>query len=144
MPQRYELEHYCETLSWKAHAHSITCLAVAERLELLCSGAEDGKICLWSISETAAACAGTFTVRPHNGHVTSSNLAIYALVVDPVAGDVLFSGGADYRVHMFDLRTRTHLHTLSGHTSTVRALCFTPKDNKLCSSGGDFNLLVWK
>ena len=53
-------------------------------------------------------------------------------------------GGADYRVHMFDLRERTLLHTLTGHASTVRALCFTPAGDKLCSSGGDFNLLLWR
>lgn len=71
-------------------------------------------------------------------------VAVYALAVSPVTEDVLFSGGADYRVHMFDLRKRTLLHTLTGHASTVRTLCFTPSGDKLCSSGGDFNLLVWK
>ena len=45
---------------------------------------------------------------------------------------------------MFDLRKRTLLHTLAGHASTVRALCFTPKGDQLCSSGGDFNLLLWR
>ena len=46
-------------------------------------------------------------------------------------------------IAVWDLRTRTLLHTLTGHTSTVRALCFTPKGDKLCSSGGDFTLCVW-
>ena len=73
-----------------------------------------------------------------------SNVHVYALAVSPGSGDVLFSGGADYRVHMFDLRKRTLLHTLTGHASTVRALCFTPSGDKLCSSGGDFNLLLWR
>jgi WD40 repeat protein len=140
--RRYDVRgEHAETLSWDAHNHSITCMACAERLELLCSGAEDGRICLWKVGADAATCSGTFTIRPAHHH--ASNLAIYALAVDPVSGDVLFSGGADYRVHMFDLRARTLLHTLCGHTSTVRALCFTPDTNLLCSSGGDFNLSVW-
>ena len=63
--------------------------------------------------------------------------------MSPTRGDILFSGGADYRVHMFDLRKRTLLHTLSGHASTVRALCFTPSGDRLCSSGGDFTVCVW-
>ena len=69
---------------------------------------------------------------------------MYALAVSPGAGDVLFCGGADYRVHMYNLRDRTLLHTLAGHASTVRALCFTPDGERLCSSGGDFNVFVWK
>ena len=68
---------------------------------------------------------------------------MYTLAIEPVEEVILFSGGADYRVRMWDLRTRTLLHTLTGHTSTVRALCFTPKGDKLCSSGGDFTLCVW-
>lgn len=140
--KRYELGTHRLTLSWEAHAHSITCLAAAERLQLLCSGAEDGRICLWEVGESAATCVGTLSVRPHGSRSASSNLAIYALAVSPT-GTVLFSGGADYRVHMFDLREKTLLHTLTGHASTVRALCFTSAGDKLCSSGGDFNLLVW-
>ena len=42
-----------------------------------------------------------------------------------------------------DAKPVTELHTLTSHTSTVRALCFTPKGDKLCSSGGDFTLCVW-
>ena len=88
-------------------------------------------------------------------------------ICDPhnLAGDVLFSGGADYRVHMFDLRARTILHTLCAHSGTIRALCFTqqrsylsshaagpvqrrreedaPPQSLLCSSGGDFNVCMW-
>jgi len=140
--KRYELGTHRLTLSWEAHAHSITCLAATERLELLCSGAEDGRICLWQVGATSASCVGTLSVRPHASRSASSNLAIYALAVSPT-GTVLFSGGADYRVHMFDLKEKTLLHTLTGHASTVRALCFTSAGDKLCSSGGDFNLLVW-
>ena len=141
--KRYELGTHRLSLSWEAHAHSITCLAAAETLGLLCSGAEDGRICLWDVGDAAATCVGTLSVRASGGRSASSNLAIYALAVSPRTGNVLFSGGADYRVHMFDLVERTLLHTLTGHASTVRALCFSPSGDKLCSSGGDYNLLVW-
>jgi WD40 repeat protein len=141
--KRYDLATHRATLSWEAHAHSITCLAAAEQLNLLCSGAEDGRISLWSVDDHQAVAAGSLSVRL-SGPRASSNTAVYALAVSPTSGDVLFSGGADYRVHMFDLRERTLLHTLTGHASTVRALCFTPTGDKLCSSGGDFNLLLWR
>ena len=89
--QRYDVHEHVQTLSWDAHNHSITCLAAAHRLQLLCSGAEDGRICLWSVGPDAATCTATFTIRPTHQH--TSNLAIYALVVDPVSGEILFSGG---------------------------------------------------
>ena len=130
--------------SWEAHAHSITCLVACEPLGLLCSGAEDGRISLWRVGETSASSAGTLSARPSGGRTSSSNLAVYALAVSPSSGTVLFAGGADYRVHMYDLVHRTLLHTLTGHASTVRALCFTRGGDRLCSSGGDFNLLVWR
>ena len=46
---RYNLRTHEESLSWDAHETSITCLAAAEKLNLLCSGAEDGTICLWEV-----------------------------------------------------------------------------------------------
>ena len=141
--RRYDTSRHVQTLCWEAHNHSVTCLAAAEGGSLLCSGAEDGAICLWRVGAERAEGVGTLSVRTDGGSSSSSNLAIYTLAVEPVEGTILFSGGADYRVHMWDLRTRTLLHTLTGHTSTVRALCFTPKGDKLCSSGGDFTLCVW-
>ena len=141
--RRYALADRAPTLTWEAHSHSVTCLAASEPLGLLCSGAEDGRVCVWRVGETKAEAAGVLCVRPDAGASVSSALAVYALAVEPTKGEVLFSGGADYRIHMWDLRSRTLLHTLARHTSTVRALCFAPKGDRLCSSGGDFNLCVW-
>ena len=98
-----------------------------------------------SMMKTAARVSAPkpFNLPSRKSEGGSSNLAVYTLAIEPVEETILFSGGADYRVHMWDLRTRTLLHTLTGHTSTVRALCFTPKGDKLCSSGGDFTVCVW-
>ena len=85
------MQAHTETLSWEAHNHSITCLAAADRLELLCSGAEDGRICLWEVGADTATCNATFIVRPTHQH--TSNVPIYALAVDPVSGEILFAGG---------------------------------------------------
>jgi WD40 repeat protein len=134
-----------QTLCWDAHAHAVTCLAASERMQLLCSGAEDGRISLWRLGPDSASCVGTLSARQGNGsRAISSNLAVYTLAISPMRGDVLFAGGADYRVHMYNLCDRTLLHTLTGHTSTVRALTLTPSGDRLCSSGGDFNVLVWR
>ena len=144
--KRYDVVTHACTLSWDAHLHSISCLAASEPLGLLISGAEDGKICLWRVGGDGSERAGTLSVRDRGARAgaSASNLAIYALAVSPLGGDVLFCGGADYRVHMFDLKARALLHTLAGHASTVRTLCFTPDGTRLCSSGGDYSCLVWR
>ena len=38
--KRYDLATHAVTLSWEAHAHSITCLAASEQLGLVASGAD--------------------------------------------------------------------------------------------------------
>ena len=56
--RRYALADRAPTLTWEAHSHSVTCLAASEPLGLLCSGAEDGRVCVWRVGETKAEAAG--------------------------------------------------------------------------------------
>lgn len=41
--KRYDLSTHRQSLSWEAHAHSVTCLAASASMNVLCSGAEDGR-----------------------------------------------------------------------------------------------------
>ena len=141
--RRYDLHTLEETDGWHASSHSVTCLAASEQLNILCSGAEDGQISLWTIPPRG--CATLLSRFAQRGEERSSHVtqvAIYALAVEPKRGEMLVSGGADHRIYMFELRTRRLLHTLPGHSSSVRALCFTPQA-KLISSGGDCQVFVW-
>ncbi len=57
-------------------------------------------------------------------------------------GNVLFTGGFDTQVHMWDTRTGQHIRALEGHTSNVCALDFNSIGNILISSGNK-TVLLW-
>jgi glutamine amidotransferase len=58
-----------------------------------------------------------------------------------IAGNVIFSGGADSRIRAWNLKTLKHVHTLRGHRGSVLALCTLP--GLLLSGGRDHLLRVW-
>jgi WD40 repeat protein len=61
---------------------------------------------------------------------------VVALAVSP-NGKYLASGGADHTIKIWDLKKGTELHTLTGHSATVKSLIFTPDSNFLVSGSGD-------
>lgn len=57
-------------------------------------------------------------------------------------GDTLVSGGCDREVRVWDMSTGQSLHTLRGHTSTVRCLKMSD-ENTAISGSRDTTLRVW-
>ena len=95
---------------------------------------------LWRVSDGHASCVTTLKASSDAPKAAT----MYSLAVEPIAGQVLCAGGSDGVVQMWDLRSHTLLHVLSGHSaSTVRALCFL-SDGTLCSAGGDSKFLKWQ
>ncbi|CAI6334502.1 unnamed protein product [Periconia digitata] len=73
--------------------------------------------------------------RTLQGHV----MGVWAMVP---WGDLLVSGGCDRDVRVWNLENGTSVHTLRGHTSTVR--CLKMSDSKTAISGSrDTTLRVW-
>ncbi|KAJ9134423.1 F-box/WD repeat-containing protein 7 [Pleurostoma richardsiae] len=73
--------------------------------------------------------------RTLQGHV----MGVWAMVP---WDDILVSGGCDRDVRVWDLTTGTCLHTLRGHTSTVRCLKMSDA-NTAISGSRDTTLRVW-
>ncbi|KAK5663992.1 hypothetical protein OQA88_205 [Cercophora sp. LCS_1] len=73
--------------------------------------------------------------RTLQGHV----MGVWAMVP---WDDILVSGGCDRDVRVWDLRTGACLHTLRGHTSTVRCLKMSDA-NTAISGSRDTTLRVW-
>lgn len=57
--------------------------------------------------------------------------------------DILFSGGRDSAVRVWDVRTRTQIHVLSGHESTVSALLANETDPQVLSGSMDNTIKLW-
>ncbi|KAF4123233.1 F-box and WD-40 domain protein CDC4 [Geosmithia morbida] len=74
-------------------------------------------------------------LRTLQGHI----MGVWAMVP---WGDTLVSGGCDRDVRVWDLETGTCLHTLRGHTSTVRCLKMADK-NTAISGSRDTTLRIW-
>ncbi|KAG6055734.1 hypothetical protein E4U17_002768 [Claviceps sp. LM77 group G4] len=73
--------------------------------------------------------------RTLQGHV----MGVWAMVP---WGDTMVSGGCDRDVRVWDLKTGTCLHTLRGHTSTVRCLKMADSDTAI-SGSRDTTLRIW-
>ena len=56
---------------------------------------------------------------------------------------VLLAGLRNGRIELFDMTTGEKINTLSGHTSTVEVLVFSPDGKTLVSTGQDGTILVW-
>ncbi|KAF4593620.1 hypothetical protein EYR40_008408 [Pleurotus pulmonarius] len=56
---------------------------------------------------------------------------------------ILLSGGADRDIRVWDIETRTHLHSLQGHTSTVRSIKALAGRPRAVSGGRDRAAFVW-
>ncbi|KAG6022990.1 hypothetical protein E4U41_002115 [Claviceps citrina] len=73
--------------------------------------------------------------RTLQGHV----MGVWAMVP---WDDVMVSGGCDRDVRVWDLKTGACLHTLRGHTSTVRCLKMADSDTAI-SGSRDTTLRIW-
>ena len=53
------------------------------------------------------------------------------------------SGGADTTIRLWDAHTGTEMQTLTGHTSNVTSVVFSPDGQKLASGGADTTIRLW-
>ncbi|XP_051893403.1 WD repeat-containing protein 38-like [Pristis pectinata] len=118
---------------------------------LLITGSDDGKICVWDIG------SGKRRVKA-KGHkaygyrvcTTTDVLGVISTPTGPVkacafsADSTLFaSGSTDCTVRVWNTAKAHCLHVLEGHTKTVETVCFS-KDSKLLASGSyDNKAVLW-
>jgi WD40 repeat protein len=105
----------------------ITTLALSSSGTLLAVGSEE-KICLFGSSQ-----------QPRLKDVPHSTKSLAFSPDDTV----LLAGLRNGRIELFDMTTGEKINTLSGHTSTVEVLVFSPDGKTLVSTGQDGTILVW-
>ncbi len=77
-------------------------------------------------------------IRSYDGHLS----AVYALALHPTL-DVLFSGGRDASCRVWDIRTRTQVHVLTGHENAVSSILSNSADPQVVTGGMDNTVRLW-
>jgi len=109
------------------HSKSVISLAVLSNGLLATSG--DGPITLWNMEGSSV-----LTMWGHMG-------AIWVLL--ELSNGLLASGSSDNTIKLWNLESGSSVETLSGHTSSVRALAELSSDGLLASGSGDNTIKLW-
>ncbi|EAS37267.3 RNA polymerase II Elongator subunit [Coccidioides immitis RS] len=142
----------------QGHENSINCIAVAENSDVFVSGAADGTIKAWKITEEAgkgiqASLLESVTVKPRFFPLT---VALRKLNPGTTSGGlVLAVGGTRSTVQIYVAQDINEAHfelkaTLTGHEGWIRALAFTStdlpgsQDFLLASASQDKYIRLWR
>jgi len=77
------------------------------------------------------------------GSLAGHNDGVMCMAKDPTRLSTIVSGAADGEVKVWDLHTRSCLHTAQLHHGFVHGVCVTPDGTKFISVGQVRNILVF-
>ena len=127
----WDLETGLRIRRHEGHEEVINCLDVSRRgEEILVSGSDDGYICIWDPRQKRSL-DDIDTGFP----VTSIAMA--------EAGHELYSGGIDNDIKVWDMRKKSIVYTMAGHTDTVTSLQQSPDAQALLSYSHDGTARTW-
>ncbi|KAI8065511.1 WD40-repeat-containing domain protein [Gongronella butleri] len=116
---------------WKTHTGVVNSCQVTRRgTELIVSGSDDGTIQIHD---------------PREKHATQSLESKYQVtsVAISEAGDIVYAGGIDNDINVYDLRKQQSMYSLTGHLDTVSGLALSPDGSHLLSNGMDNAVHMW-
>ncbi|MEO1267591.1 MAG: WD40 repeat domain-containing protein, partial [Myxococcota bacterium] len=118
----------------RGHRAEVMALAINADGQRMVSGAADGQVRLWDLSNTEVN-------RPL--HVLSNHHDRVAAVAITPSGDRIASGGWDHSVRIWDAAQGTALHHLTAHHGPITDLAFSPDAHLLASASADRTVRLW-
>ncbi|RHZ53364.1 uncharacterized protein CDV56_100679 [Aspergillus thermomutatus] len=113
------------------HEEIINCLEISKRgQELLVSASDDGCIGIWDPRQKDAI------------EYLETELPITAVALSE-AGNEVYSGGIDNTIHVWDLRKKSVVYSMAGHTDTITSLQISPDSQTLLSNSHDSTVRTW-
>lgn len=118
------------------HIMAVRALKVSQRSPYLFSGAEDKTVRCFDLerSNSPLGCE----IRKYHGHLGG----VYSLALHPEL-DILFTGGSDSVIRVWDIRSRTEVMTLTGHSNDISAIIASESDPQIISSSMDQTIRLW-
>ncbi len=116
----------------EGHTGPITSLDIAPNAGLLITGSIDGTAIVWD--------AGTGQPVATLGGL---DVFVERVAVAPAGDLAVTADGITGLIRVWDVQTRTVLHTLPGHAEGVGALAFSPDGSTLASGGRDGAVILW-
>lgn len=115
----------------EGHMEVVNSLCVSRRgMEFLVTGSDDGWISMWDPRQKYA-----IDYIPTEFPITAVALA--------EAGNELYSGGIDNDIKVWDVRKKTVVYTMQGHTDTISSLEVSPDAQSLLSYSHDGLVRTW-
>ncbi len=143
-----------EICALNGHRDKVNVVAISPDGQILASGSEDKTIKLWNLATGQ-------NIQSLVGHSNS----IHALAFTPIPSDkssslssprfggsegseeseggMLASGSDDHTIKLWNLATGEQIRTLTGHSSSVRSVAFSPDGKILVSGSLDRTIKVW-
>ncbi|KAF9497851.1 WD40 repeat-like protein [Pleurotus eryngii] len=122
-------------------AHDLLCVAIND--QWVAVGLASSEIRVYN------AVTGAFhtVLKGHKSSVWDVELASWDDIKyrDTVGGanSILLSGGADHNIRVWDVETGSYLHSLLGHTATIRSIKALAGRSRAVSGGRDRAAFVW-
>ncbi|WP_372366341.1 WD40 repeat domain-containing serine/threonine protein kinase [Candidatus Uabimicrobium sp. HlEnr_7] len=103
----------------------------------LASGGGDYRVKLWPISKK-------YNKKLREKHVLKGHKMSVTALSFTHNSTVLASGSKDKKIHLWDVEKGTFIKKLSGHTSQIESISFSPVEMTLCSASAQGEMFIWK